>query len=644
MFTNANMLKTSCKKGTPRLFTLLLLSLVLSNGCSLKLFELPIESVNKETSGKPENEKIRTILKDRAEKFPREVLDDEEDKRSVRRDLQHFLDSEGKYEEWKKYQKDADVKLFASDENSMDGLLLREDKLRVWDWKAQKPTENQSPNDNESFDTLLSFIHLSDIQFHDERVYMFSRELTKFFDKFVGSFDHDPDMALYDHSYYLSLIRTTNLLHDRLKEKQGREPRFMIHTGDAIDMGVVSEMYEVIYISNKLKIPWYNVLGNHDYQVYGNISSKDVGVIKPSMGFQTVNSRYNFINMHGKGFDVDGLVYFSPDNAPHTKSFLFDSVYNGFDMQGRPFESSAKLPKFSQGIQYPDYLKENILYNAEKQLLIFRNRAMTEIDKDKLLALSQESSYQTAIEQLYVRSLDFRRDNPCGIKECPGYYHFEALQPKNGEPGVLCIVLDTTTKDFRYAKGTVYRHNEVNNPPEKGKKLEQINWLRGILKDYSLERNWMVLVFGHHQLGKEGFFDDSYDKLIDIFSEPKYNVMAYLCGHTHEHKIEYNKNTNFPESFGFWKIITDSIMEYPKRGSLVTLRNRADGKWEIVIQSFWPYFLERLDSDAPLVLRNAKKCFDASKKDSGSNKRKRYDKLAQEHHDVILTFEYPKTK
>ena len=239
-----------------------------------------------------------------------------------------------------------------------------------------------------------------------------------------------------------------------------------------------------------------------------------------------------------------------------------------------------------------------------------------------------------------------RRNKPCA--DCPGYYYFEALQPENSEPGILCIVLDTTTRNFRFAQGTVYRHRELDRTSEKQKdleqgRLEQINWLKNILKNYSQEGNWMVLVFGHHQLG-EGFFDDSYKKLLELFHEPKNNVIAYFCGHTHTHKIKYYKNPINPGIFGFWEIITGSIMEFPKKGSLVTLKYTKEGVGEILVQSFGPYFLEELDGKAPKLLKNAKKCLNSSKEDNNGKKLKEYNKLDLKHHDVVLKFMYSKAK
>ena len=195
----------------------------------------------------------------------------------------------------------------------------------------------------------------------------------------------------------------------------------------------------------------------------------------------------------------------------------------------------------------------------------------------------------------------------------------------------MIVVLDTSIKDFRFAKGTVSR--------------DQLNWLRyDVLEEYSKKGNWMVLVFGHHAL--DSFFDKKRSEdLTTLFHNPRYNVVAYFCGHSHEHLIKYHKNSEHPKAFGFWEITTDGIMEYPKKGSLVNVIYTKEGHWNITLQSFWPYFLENLPDDAPTLLKNAKKCFEASKiDDEGKKKMRRYSNLDPKHHDAVLEFPFPKSR
>ena len=102
--------------------------------------------------------------------------------------------------------------------------------------------------------------------------------------------------------------------------------------------------------------------------------------------------KYNFINMHGEGFQIDKKVYFSPLNAPHelTKKET-GSIYNGFDRNGK------------------EYLEDG--------------------------------------------DPDVRQKKAC--LNCPGYYYFEAVLPKEEKPGILVLVLNTSKDEFDWADGEI---------------------------------------------------------------------------------------------------------------------------------------------------------------------------------------------
>ena len=323
-------------------FTLCILVLILS-GCALKLFEIQKDKLNSD-SELEETKKVRKIKDEDKEKIadlkkiiekrdkPKIVIKKDEKRkllRYIREDIQDKID-----DEWGTgwdYLQGLEIPIYQHESGS-DGILVHINKLPVYE-----RGDNIINSANSKPQTKLSFFHLSDVQLRDEWVYMFRKELTDFFDLITDGFSHHPNLVGYDHSYYLNLVGVMELLKNKLGEEQA-VPSFMIHTGDVAHMGVVSEHYEFLYITNKLTVPWYNVLGNHDYPVYGNLSSKDVGVIDPNMGFQTLSCRYNFINMHGMGFETDHNVYFSPFNAPHKPTLdAKKSVYNGFDMKGAKY-------------------------------------------------------------------------------------------------------------------------------------------------------------------------------------------------------------------------------------------------------------------------------------------------------------------
>lgn len=524
------------------------------------------------------------------------------------------------------------------------GLLLKEGSLACWDpmdkdskrflrtskcecdskcvFRTRKCKSGPDGKDTKAT-PILSFVHLSDVQMHDQRINMFEGSLRKFIrllDRKQESFEHDPYMGLYDDSYYVTLINTINKMHQALPEN--RKPKFMIHTGDALEKGFVNELYEFIYITNHLDIPWFDVLGNHDYAVYGNFEAKHVAPIHPNMRFLPVATRYNNIKMRDKGHEEDCHVYFSPSNAPHGKTEEeFGSRCNGFD------------------------LKREVKFD-------WKNR-------------KSELGSKVKIEK--------------GDFVNVGYYHFEAVPPEGGAPGVLCIVLDTTVGIGlkTLGKGSLYRYVGDRTPIDEDLHRQK-KWLEGALSYYrSKNEDYVVLVFGHHPLNGKGFFDGTHNELIDILGRPENNVIAYFCGHTHQHEINYHKNRKNPKGFGFWEIVTDAILEYPKMGSLVTVKyDRENGKGELVIQGFWPYFLEKKvkveiedkcrfgpDSDSVnfdadecksnikkgiqsgnvTTLKNARKCLLGSLDDSRAGKEliEDFDELNIDQYNVRLKFIYP---
>jgi 3',5'-cyclic AMP phosphodiesterase CpdA len=333
----------------------------------------------------------------------------------------------------------------------------------------------------------LTFIHLSDVHLRDEQVRLYDKETSRLADYIIPSFEHGPLQEAFDGPAYYALIQTINAtvrdnaLSSRLK------PKFMIHTGDAIDSGVVNELYEFLYITNDIEIPWYNAIGNHDVGTFGNIEPKMIYVNDPFVEFMTMHSKFNFINLHHSTYEHYPFVNISPKNTDVEPTTLQEpplfSKYNGFD-----------------GLNY--------------------------------------TSGQIA-EEKFICS------------HCPGYYSIE-VQLKDehtGDPAIQAVVLDT---------GLNFGASGNINP-------EQLNWLKCEIEHCKTK---ITLIFGHHNLksiqnGKE---------LKEIFAVHP-SVVAYFCGHTHKHDINYYAG---PENaFGFWEVITGATFAYPMQGSLVRVKSEA---------------------------------------------------------------------
>jgi 3',5'-cyclic AMP phosphodiesterase CpdA len=181
----------------------------------------------------------------------------------------------------------------------------------------------------------LTFIHVSDIQLRDEQVRMYDKKTSRRADFIIHSFEHESRVETFDHAAYFAIIQTINATVGAYDDGDPRRPAFMIHTGDAIDAGVVNELYEFLYISNEVKTPWYNAIGNHDVGTFGNIEQKMIYVNDPHVDFMTMHSKFNFINMHHTASDEYPFVNVAPTNTAIELTANLDnnffSKFNGFD-------------------------------------------------------------------------------------------------------------------------------------------------------------------------------------------------------------------------------------------------------------------------------------------------------------------------
>jgi 3',5'-cyclic AMP phosphodiesterase CpdA len=340
-------------------------------------------------------------------------------------------------------------------------------------------------SDNPQPGVKLTFIHISDVQLRDEQVRLYDKETSKLADYIITSFEHGPLQEAFDGPAYYALIQTINgtLADESLSPVL--KPTFMIHTGDAVDAGVVNELYEFLYITNEIGIPWYNVIGNHDVGTFGNIEPRMIYVNDPFVEFMTMHSKFNFINLHHSTYEHYPFVNVSPTNTDREPTAsaapTFLSKYNGFD----------KLNYSSEEINQYEFI----------------------------------------------------------CNDCPGYYSIE-VKPKDettGDPAIQMIVLDT---GFEFGASGF-----ISQP--------QLDWLRLQIDETSSK---ITLIFGHHNLKTI----KNAELLEQLFATHP-SVVAYFCGHTHEHDITYHPGQN--NAFGFWEVITGATFAYPMQGSLVRVKS-----------------------------------------------------------------------
>ncbi len=127
----------------------------------------------------------------------------------------------------------------------------------------------------------------------------------------------------------------------------------------------------------------------------------------------------------------------------------------------------------------------------------------------------------------------------------------------------------------------------------------QFTWM---VEDIEANQDKLIFVFAHHPTS--GYLDPVMASKVEDALSSYPNVVAYVAGHHHQHKVEPQKSG----SQGYWKIETASLIDLPSEGRAMEIRDNGDGTGSLIltcVQEENPEFLALAASD-PQADPNAK--------------------------------------
>ncbi len=430
--------------------------------------------------------------------------------------------------------------------------------------------------------SLWSFVHMSDVQLKEHRVTMEGALSTAAYDGLTNGALRDPLLERHDDAVLLATVmainafESTDWLSGAFGDHPPAPPRFVLHTGDAVDVGLFSELTQFLAAMNELKLPLYNALGNHDSLFFGAFPFEHMEGTNVLLPYVPIYDTDRFMRFHSPdGAAADISVPFLEPRTPHTPTQL-----------GMAY---AKKPKT------PDELKA---FQAAK-------------GRD-----GPQSNFH-GFDLTCYRGLVGGTEGGGLCPEVRGYYSFDVGLPgRSGCTRKLRFVIlntsevvpETINQGFsRLAKGNI--------------QPEQLRWLsheltrgdEGGAEVYSL-------VVGHHQLS--GFLhDDQEDRLRTILmTSPR--VLAYLSGHTHQDASTAHRRL---DGSTLWELTAGSTLVFPQLSRLIELLEGPDDRLWLRVATFRQQLSDHVD-DLPVdsrcaqLARRAKLGRDGARRDNDQDR------------------------
>jgi 3',5'-cyclic AMP phosphodiesterase CpdA len=377
--------------------------------------------------------------------------------------------------------------------------------------------------------TLLSFIHMSDVQLRDPSITLGDRRISRQLDWFdeLGSFEYDEDLAFYNQYLVEAVVASINAMV-RASEPPDR-PRFIIHTGDSIDSGAMSELARFHTLIDRLRIPFYEAFGNHDLLVFGNLTPTEthdsdatcapVASLLGSQSWLVPNK-----------LCVDQRV-----SCPTCMGAEGELVARATQSETRERFMQQLAHVRADRLVEPEFKATGVYCPATRPKV--RNDAAT---------------------RAHGFDLGTANDSLEGPKL--GYYAF--VSPLAGTDRKALFV-GLNSEDLEDGNGGI--GGRIGSA--------QRDWLERVLACVEgTHGRDLVFVFAHQPPSKiqvAPYPDGTKKTLAEILGAHR-NVVGYLYGHSHRHEICGDKRPGVCSKF--WEVQTASLVEFPQEGRLVRVK------------------------------------------------------------------------
>lgn len=382
---------------------------------------------------------------------------------------------------------------------------------------------------------MFSFIHVSDIQIRDGDVHLENRDTSHRLDWLIQSFEYDPDLEYYNPYVVQALFATINGYVAQLRSRgapAGDIPSLVIHTGDAIDSGVTSELAQFHHLVHELHIPFFDVLGNHDMLSFGNLiplAAGDPDDVRCTSASAAAGDEVGLIQKH---------PYLLPNKLCLHAQITCPSCLPGeAALVARP-DHPGSVASFVGGLQ---------------------DRSNQPVPT---LATTMPGQVCGNPGEPIVWQSPGTRNHGFDLENNTGYYAFAMPVTTNHiTRNLWFIAMDTN--DLPPATGG---SSGAIGPTQQA-------WLDKILA--CVQPSDLVLVFGHHNLAN--IRSPAFERALVTH---KANVIAYLYGHEHVQGICRDRDAG-PRTAtacrNFWEIETGSIIEFPQEARLIRLEDLGGG-------------------------------------------------------------------